>query len=83
MRIYMQLGMTDNKPPKFCSLHLQEDLLGGWSLVRESGIQGSYGKVVKMHYGDHQSALEALVEVRGAYIDKGFRVVFAQGESQG
>ena len=83
MRIYMQLGMIDNKPPKFCSLHLNEDLLAGWNLVRESGIQGSYGKVVKIHYDDHQSALEALIEVRDAHIHKGFRVVFAQGEILG
>jgi hypothetical protein len=37
MRIYMQIPPSDAGPPRFYHLHLQEDLLEGWTPVREWG----------------------------------------------
>ena len=45
MRIYMQIPPSDAGPPKFYHLHLQEDLLEGWTLVREWGYQGAGGRL--------------------------------------
>ena len=47
MRIYMQIPPEGDKAPRFYHLHLQEDLLEGWSLIREWGYQGARGRVDK------------------------------------
>jgi len=82
MRIYMQMPPMEDKPPRFYHLLLQEDLLEGWTLVRESGYQGSPGRVRRDHFDSREQALEALTQVRDAQIKRGYRVVFAQGESR-
>ncbi|MBT3197371.1 MAG: hypothetical protein HN344_06580, partial [Gammaproteobacteria bacterium] len=41
MRIYMQTPPLEGVPPRFYQLQIQEDLLDGWTLIRESGIQGN------------------------------------------
>lgn len=81
MRIYMQTPPFPNKPPRFYHLHLQEDLLEGWTLVRESGVQGSPGRVRRDYYQDRDSAMRALMVARDAQVKRGYRVVFAEGES--
>lgn len=80
MRIYMQTPPAGDKPPRFYHLHLQEDLLEGWTLVKESGYQGSAGKVSREYYESHEQAMEALMKNRDRQINRGFRVVFAEGE---
>ena len=82
MRIYMQMPPMEDKPPRFYHLMLQEDLIEGWTLVRESGYQGSPGRVRKDHFGTREQALEALMQARDAQLKRGYRVVFAQGESR-
>jgi predicted DNA-binding WGR domain protein len=59
-------------------LHLQEDLIGGWTLIREWGYQGAGGRMVKDHYPDRESAQNALLAVRDAQLKKGYQVVFMQ-----
>ncbi len=81
MRIYMQIPPGDTGAPKFYHLHLQEDLIEGWTLVREWGYQGARGRMVKDHYPDRDSAENALLQVRDAQIKKGYQVVFMQGQS--
>ncbi len=81
MRIYMQQPAIDGSAPRFLHLSLQKDLLGGWSLVRESGYQGSAGRVTKKHFTDRETALSAMIRQRDIQLNKGFRVVFAQGDS--
>lgn len=81
MRIYMQTAPMGDKPPRFYHLHLQEDLLEGWTLVRESGYQGSSGKVTKEYFSNRDAAMDALMKVRERQIKRGFRIVFAQGET--
>ena len=80
MRIYMQIPPEGDKAPRFYHLHLQEDLLEGWTLIREWGFQGAGGRVVKDHYPDRESAQNAMLSVRDAQIKKGYQVVFMQAQ---
>lgn len=81
MRIYMQIPPSDAGAPKFYHLHLQEDLLDGWTLIREWGFQGAGGRVVRDHYPDRESAEAAMLNLRDVQLKKGYRVVFMQASS--
>jgi len=81
MRIYMQIPPGDGGAPKFYHLHLQEDMLDGWTLVREWGFQGSGGRMLKDHYVDRESAEQAMLAIRDAQLKKGYQVVFMQAQS--
>jgi len=76
MRLYMQIPPEGDKAPRYYHLHLQEDLIDGWTLIREWGYQGAAGRVRKEHYPDRESAEAALVKVRDEQISRGYRVVF-------
>ena len=82
MRLYMQIPAADGSAPRYYHLHLQEDLLEGWNLVREWGRQGTGGRVIKDHYPDHDQAMEALMRLRDEQLKRGYRVVFIQGQEQ-
>lgn len=74
----MQIPPQDDKAPRYCHLHMQEDLLEGWSLIREWGYQGARGRVVREHFPDRTSAEDALVRARDEQLNRGYRVVFMQ-----
>ena len=76
MRIYMQIPPEGDKAPRFYHLHLQEDLLEGWSLIREWGYQGARGRMQKDHFPDHEAAVNALIKVRDEQLKRGYQVVF-------
>jgi predicted DNA-binding WGR domain protein len=78
MRIYMQIPPVGDKAPRFYHLHLQEDLIEGWTLIREWGYQGAGGRVKKEHYQDRRSAETALLSARDEQIKRGYQVVFLQ-----
>ena len=80
MRIYMQIPAIDGKAPRFYQLALQQDLISGWNLVREWGQSGSPGRIKKDHFNDHASALAALLRVRDTQLQRGYKVVFMQGQ---
>ena len=82
MRIYLQTPVTDERPPRFYHLFIQEDLLEGWTLVRESGYQGSPGKITRQHFADWDEAERALLKYRDAQLRRGYRIMFAQGQEQ-
>jgi predicted DNA-binding WGR domain protein len=82
MRIYMQTAIGEDTTPRYYHLHLQEDLLEGWTLIREWGRQGSGGRVVKEHYSDREGAEQAMLKVRDEQLKRGYRVVFIQGRDQ-
>ncbi len=79
MRIYMQIQPLDNQPPRFYQLHLQEDLLGGWTLIKETGYQGASGKILKEHHPIYEDAVKAMVKTRDQQIKRGYRIVFSEG----
>ena len=79
MRIYMQIQPPANKPPRFYQLQLQEDLLDGWTLIKESGYQGSSGKITREHHKTYDDAVSALTKTRDRQIERGYRVVYSEG----
>jgi predicted DNA-binding WGR domain protein len=80
MRIYMQIPPQGDKAPRFYHLHLQEDLLEGWTLIREWGYQGSAGRVKKEHFDEQDSAEAALLRARDEQLKRGYQVVFMQAQ---
>ncbi|WJW75681.1 WGR domain-containing protein [Thiohalobacter sp. IOR34] len=82
MRIYMQLPAGDQAAPRFYHLHLQEDLLEGWTLVREWGHQGAGGRVRRDHFDSREAAEQAMMRARDDQLRRGYRVVFIQGQEQ-
>lgn len=86
MRIYMQTPVPDTgsaaRAPRFCHLMVQEDMLEGWSLIKEMGYQGSSGKVSRNHYVDRESAMDALLTERDRQLRNGYNVVFVEGQIQ-
>lgn len=79
MRIYMQTPAIDNKPPRFYHLHLQEDLLEGWTLITETGYQGASGRVKKTYFSHRDDAVDTLIRMRDLQSTKGYRTVFSEG----
>ncbi len=71
MRIYMQTQATPEQPLKFYLLQLQQDLLSGWSLVRESGFQGSRGRVYREFFDHREEAEQALIKRRDLQLKRG------------
>ena len=80
MRIYMQTPPRADGNPRYYHLFLQEDLIDGWTLVKENGLQGSSGRVTKIHFKDREEALTALIKARDAQVKRGYHVVFVKGE---
>ncbi len=75
----MQTLPSPDAPLRFCHLLLQQDLLGGWTLVRESGRQGGSGRVRRDHFDTRDLAEAALIKERDQHGRRGYRVVFAEG----
>ena len=80
MRVYMQTVADADKYPRFYQLLLQQDLINGWTLVREWGQQGSAGRIKKDHFATREDAQRALLKVRDAQIQRGYRVVYMRGD---
>ena len=81
MRIYMQQLPTEaGRAPRFLHLHIQEDLLDGWNLLKETGYQGSSGKVTRTHFDDATTATDAMLIERDKQLKRGYRVVFVEGQ---
>jgi len=79
MRLLLQQRPDDHEAPRFVQLMLQPDLLGGWTLVRESGLIGGRSSVRREQFLDQASAVAALEQARDQQIRRGFQLMFAQG----
>jgi len=82
MRVYMQIPAFEEKPSRYYQLLLLEDLLDGWTLIREWGQQGRSGRVKRDHFENREMAESALLRVRNSQLKRGFKVVFMQGQEQ-
>ena len=81
MRIYMQQIPDDvGQAPRFLHLLIQEDLLEGWSLVREMGYQGKSCRIRRNHFTDYPDAIKAMLKERDTQIKRGYQVVFVEGQ---
>ncbi len=79
MRLYMQTPNTAEAPPRFYHLFLQQDLLGDWSLVRESGYQGAKGRIQRDHFKTRNAGEQALLKHRDAQLRRGYSIMFTSG----
>ncbi len=82
MRVLMQQPPHGQEQPRFVSISLQQDLLGGWTLLRESGLTGGKSQLKREQYLETESAIEAFEKARAAHSKKGFQVVFVQGVAE-
>ncbi|MFP7722086.1 WGR domain-containing protein [Lysobacter sp. A3-1-A15] len=80
MRLLMQQRPDGPEAPRFVQLMLQPDLLGGWTLVRESGLMGGRSQLRREQFLDRESAFAALEQARDAQLKRGFQLMFTQGE---
>jgi predicted DNA-binding WGR domain protein len=80
MRIYMQTVPGAAEAPRYYQLGLEQDLLGGWTLYREWGVQGGRVSLKREQFLQQDEALAALEKARDAQLKRGFRVMFAQGQ---
>ncbi len=79
MRLLLQQRPDGREAPRFVQLQLQSDLLGGWTLVRETGLIGGRSQLRREQYLDRDSAFAALEHARDLQLKKGFQLMFAQG----
>ena len=82
MRVLMQQPPHGQEQPRFVSIGLQQDLLGGWVLLRESGLIGGKSQLKREQFLDTEAAIEAFEKARAAHSKKGFQVVFVQGAAE-
>ena len=75
----MQTKPAANEAPRYYHLILQQDLLGGWTLIREWGQQGGRASLKREVYLERDAAEQALTNHRDQQIRKGFQIMFAQG----
>ncbi len=75
----MQTRASGSDAPRYYQIVLQQDLLGGWTLFREWGQQGSRASSRREIYLERDAALSAFEHVRDLQLRKGFHVMFAQG----
>jgi predicted DNA-binding WGR domain protein len=80
MHIYMQAIDDAESVPRYYHLVLQEELLGGWSLLREWGVSGTRGRSKRDDFASRDEAERVLMACRDAQLNRGFRVVFVQGD---
>ena len=79
MRLLLQQRPEGREAPRFVQLMLQADLLGGWTLVRETGQAGGRSSVRREQYLEQAEALAAFEHARDLQLKKGFQLMFAQG----
>ena len=79
MRLLLQQRPEGREAPRFVQLMLERDLLGGWSLVRESGQIGGRSQLRRDQFPDQASATAAFEHARDLQLKNGFQVTFSQG----
>lgn len=79
MRLLLQQRPEGREAPRFVQLMLQPDLLGGWTLLRETGQIGGRSQVRREQFLDQASALKALEQARDQQLKKGFQLMYAKG----
>ncbi|GGA85935.1 hypothetical protein GCM10011521_25520 [Arenimonas soli] len=79
MRLLLQQKPNAGEAPKFVQLTLQQDLLGGWTLLREAGQIGGKTQLRREQFLERDAAVSAFEKARDTQVRKGFQVMFAQG----
>ena len=80
MRLYLQTVPGSTDAPRYVQITLEQDLLGGWTLYRESGTQGGRATMKREQFLERDAAIAAFEKTRDAQLKRGFRLMFAQGQ---
>ena len=64
MRVLLQQPPQGSEAPRYVSISLQQDLLGGWTLMRESGQIGGKSQLKREQFLDTEPALAAFEKAR-------------------
>lgn len=80
MRLYLQTAPGNAEAPRYVQITLEQDLLGGWTLYRESGTEGGRATLRREQYLERDEATAAFEKARDVQIKRGYRVMFAQGQ---
>jgi len=75
----MQTQAAENQQPRYCHLHLEQDLFGGWIVTKESGAQSGASRVSKKYFETFEEAENETMDNRDKQIKLGYRVVFIEG----
>lgn len=79
MHLYLQTPPAAGHAPRYCRIALEQDLLGGWTLYRESGTEGGRATLKREVYLERDDALAAFEHARDAQVKRGFKVMITQG----
>jgi hypothetical protein len=79
MRLYLPTMPASAEAPRYVQIVLEQDLLGGWTLYRESGTQGGKATLKREQFLERDAAFAAFEKARDTQLKRGFRVMFAQG----
>lgn len=79
MRLLLQQRPSGAESPRFVQLTLQQDLLGGWILLREVGQLGGRSQLKREQFLEREAAVAAFERSRDQHVKKGFQVMFTQG----
>lgn len=79
MRLFLQQKPAAGESPKFVQLILEQDLLGGWCLVKESGQTGGRSQLKREQFLQQDLAISAFEKARDAQVKRGFQIMFVQG----
>ncbi len=79
MRLYLQTAPTSSEAPRYVQIVLEQDLLGGWTLYRESGVQGGRASMKREQFLERDDAMAAFEKARDAQLKRGYRLMFSQG----
>lgn len=79
MRIFLQQVPEPGDAAKYVQLTLQQDLFGGWELLRESGQIGGKPSLKREQFLQQHDATHAFEKLRDSHLKRGFQMTFVQG----
>ena len=79
MRLYLQTQPTSADAPRYVQIVLEQDLLGGWTLYRETGTQGGKATLRREQFLERDAAMAAFEKARDSQLKRGYRLMFSQG----
>lgn len=72
MRLYMLQSAAGQPAPRFIRLWLEQDLLGSWELIRETGQLGGKSQLRRELFNDRAQGMEAFENARSLHLKRGF-----------
>ncbi|MCX7556612.1 WGR domain-containing protein [Xanthomonadaceae bacterium JHOS43] len=74
MHLYMQQTTAGLPAPRYLRLLLEQDLFGGWELIREAGQVGGKSQLKRELFTDRAQAIDTFEKLRALHVKRGFAV---------